>query len=215
MQRAWSTIPHAWVQEEIDITDIEAGRLRHKPKALQDDITLTMTAILCKALANTLKSFPKFNAAIDTKSKELITRDYTHVGVAVDTERGLVVPAIRDVNCKSVFQIARDLGDISKRARSNKLKADDLQGAGFTLSNLGGIGASGLLPMVNWPEVAILGVASSKQQAVIKNDNIVIRLIMPVTLGFDHRVINGADAARFLAHFKSQLEDALLFAMSI
>ena len=206
MQFAWSEIPHAWVQEEIDITALEALRKKFKNSA-KGDMPLTVTAILCKVVALALKRFPSFNGVLDTATDEIIYRDYINIGVAVDTPRGLVVPCLRDVNNKSAIEIGRELKAISEKAVAAKLTAQDFQGSGFTISNLGGLGVSGMFPIVNWPEVAILGVASSRERCVLENGEVRNRLIMPLTLGFDHRAVNGADAARFLGFIKQGIEE--------
>jgi pyruvate dehydrogenase E2 component (dihydrolipoamide acetyltransferase) len=207
LQRAWREIPHAWLQEDIDITTMDSSRQQLK----QQIPGLTVTALLCKALAMSLTQFPRFNCAVDTVTNELLYRDNIHIGVAVDTPRGLVVPVLRDADQQPLGQIAAALTRLSEAARTGKLRADDLKGASFTLSNLGGIGTSAVVPIVNWPEVAILGVAASRRQPRCVDDRIEPRLIMPVTLGFDHRVINGADGARFLQFLKTALEDPWFF----
>ena len=216
MQRSWSQIPHAWLQEEIDITDLEAARQRFKQKQIANNTPapLTVTAIVCKALAICLQEFPKFNAVLDNASNELIYREYINVGVAVDTPRGLLVPVIRDVDQINTLEIARVLSDFGEKARAGKLAMKDLQGGGITLSNLGGIGVSNMFPVVNWPEVAIIGLASNRLQAVAREDGIHSRLIMPTTIAFDHRVINGADGARFLQRLKELLEDPMALFLS-
>ncbi|QFU77206.1 2-oxo acid dehydrogenase subunit E2 [Halioglobus maricola] len=205
MQFAWSEIPHAWVQEEIDITELE--QLRKQVKAqTREPIPLTITAILCKVMALALKNYPHFNAVLDRNHEELILRDYINIGVAVDTPRGLVVPGIRNVNEMNAIQIGHELKNLSEKAKASKLAEKDFQGTGFTISNLGGVGVSGMFPVVNWPEVAILGVSSSREQCRLSDGQVENRLMMPLTLGFDHRVINGADAARFLGFVKRIIE---------
>ena len=206
MQFAWSEIPHAWVQEEIDITALEALRQRVK-RAARAEVPLTVTAILCRVVALALARFPVFNSVLDSTTEELLYRDYVNIGVAVDTPRGLVVPCLRAVAGKSALQIGEELKTISARAVAGRLTGEDFQGSGFTISNLGGIGVSGMFPLVNWPEVAILGVASSRERCVLADGSASNRLIMPLTLGFDHRVINGADAARFLGFIRECIEE--------
>jgi pyruvate dehydrogenase E2 component (dihydrolipoamide acetyltransferase) len=205
MQFAWSEIPHAWVQEEIDITELESLRKQVKA-ASREPLPLTVTAILCKVVALALKKYPEFNAVLDTQNEQLILRDYINIGVAVDTPRGLVVPGLRKVDELNALQIGHELKDLSDRAKATKLVEKDFQGNGFTLSNLGGIGVSGMFPVVNWPEVAILGVSSSREQCLLREGQVTNQLMMPLTLGFDHRVINGADAARFLGFIKKSIE---------
>lgn len=206
MQLAWTEIPHAWVQEEIDITDLEALRKRIKARH-PDNPPLTLTAMLCKVVAIALKQFPRLNSVFDPVEQRLILRQYINVGVAVDTPRGLVVPGIREVDQKSALQIAHELKELSQQAVDGKLTAAAFEGNGFTLSNLGGLGVSGMFPVVNWPEVAILGVASSRERCIFRQGQPVPRLMMPLTLGFDHRVVNGADAARFLGFLKECMEE--------
>jgi len=213
MQQAWSQIPHAWLQEEADITELEAARQRHKAQAAQAGGALTLTAILVKVLASALAEFPLFNAVLDAEANQVILREYIHVGVAMDTERGLLVPVVRDVGAKSLLQIAQELSELTGQARQNRLRIDDLQGAGFTLSNLGGIGLTSMLPIVNWPQVAILGVAAGREQPRYVDGQLQPRLLLPLTLGFDHRLINGADGARFLTYIAEMLADPFLLVL--
>ena len=211
MTTAWSQIPHAWLQEKADITDIESKRQVYKGQVKEQGGSLTITAILVKVIAKALEEYPIINTSIDPTNKEIIYKDYIHIGVAVDTKKGLVVPKIENANQKNITQIAKDLGALSQRARNKKLTADDLTGATFTISNLGGIGTTSIFPIVNHPQAAILGIAASKIEAVWINDNFQPRLMMPMTIGFDHRIINGADAARFLQYIKQLLEDWFLW----
>jgi len=213
MTTAWSQIPHAWLQEKADITGLESKRQIHKAKVKEQGGSLTITAILVKVIAKALEEFPIFNASIDPANKEIIYKEYIHIGVAVDTEKGLVVPKIENANQKNITQIAQDLGDLSQRARTKKLTADDLSGATFTISNLGGIGTTAIFPIVNHPQAAILGITASKKEAVWISDSFQPRLLMPMTIGFDHRIINGADAARFLQYIKQLLEDWFLWSL--
>ena len=211
MTTAWSQIPHAWLQEKADITELETKRQVYKSAVKEQGGSLTITAILVKVIAKALEKFPVFNASIDPNSKEIIYKEYIHIGVAVDTEKGLVVPKIENGNQKNITQIAQDLGDLSQRARAKKLTAADLSGATFTISNLGGIGTTSIFPIVNHPQAAILGIAASKKEAIWINGSFQPRLMMPMTIGFDHRIINGADAARFLQYIKQLLEDWFLW----
>ena len=211
MTTAWSNIPHAWLQEKADITDLEKKRQVYKAKVKEQGGSLTITAILVKVIAKALEEYPIFNASIDTANKEVIFKEYIHIGVAIDTEKGLVVPKIENANQKNITQIAQELGDLSQRARNKKLTADDLLGATFTISNLGGIGTTSIFPIVNHPQAAILGLAASKKEAVWIEERFQPRLLMPMTIGFDHRIINGADAARFLQYIKQLLEDWFLW----
>lgn len=207
MQRSWNQIPHAWVQQSIDITELEAGRQRMK----SDYPALTLTAFLIKAISICLRKHPKFNTAFDQNTLQIIYRQYIHIGVAVDTPRGLVVVVLKHADDMSIADIGDKLQQLSRSAYENKLHASDMQGSGMTLSNLGGMGVSGLQPLINWPEVAILGTAQSAQQAIYVDGVFQPRLMLPVTLGFDHRVINGADSARFLQHLNTLLSDPFNF----
>ncbi|NIB42492.1 2-oxo acid dehydrogenase subunit E2 [Pseudomaricurvus alkylphenolicus] len=206
MVHAASEIPHAWLQQKIDITELEQLRQQHKQSVREQGGGLTLTALLVKAVAQALLEFPVFNSCYDRENQQLLYRQYVDVGVAVDTDRGLVVPCVRGADGKSLTQISIDTTDIARKARERKLSARDLQGAGFTISNLGGMGVCGIFPIVNWPQVAILGVAASSEEPRLVAGQWQNRLMMPVTLGFDHRVINGADGARFLAAIKQTLQ---------
>ncbi len=212
MARSAAQIPHAWVQGEIDITDLEAARKAFRED--RPDLPVTLTAILCHVLALALQEYPRFNAVLDEDRNERVCRRYIHIGVAVDTPRGLIVPCLRNVDELDIAGIAKQLKEVSGKAKSGGLKPDQLQGAGMTLTNLGGLGVTGILPIVNWPEVAILGVSAAENRPVLTDDGFAPRLIMPVTLGFDHRVINGADAARFLAFLKEKLESGHLLTVN-
>ena len=205
---AWSTVPHAWILEKVDLTDIEAQRQKHKDTIKAKGASLTITAIIAKAVAKALAQFPVFNASCDMENKEIIYKEYIHMGIAVDTPNGLVVPVIMDCDKKSIFEIAQSLGTISADAKKGKL--NDLKAATFTISNVGGIGGSGILPIVNTPQAAILGVTGSNIEAVWNGTEFKPRLMMQMTIGFDHRVINGADATRFLQVVKQNLEDPFM-----
>jgi pyruvate dehydrogenase E2 component (dihydrolipoamide acetyltransferase) len=208
---AWSTIPHAWILEKVDITRLEAHRNQHKEAVKAKGASLTITALIAKAVAAALKSFPQFNASVDMEAKEIIFKDYIHLGIAVDTPKGLLVPVIRDCDKKSIFQIAQDLSQISKDARDGK--PVDMSGGTFSISNIGGIGGTGLLPIVNPPQSAILGVTSGNMEAVWNGTAFEPRLMMQISVGFDHRIINGADATRFLVKVKEILEDPFLLSL--
>jgi pyruvate dehydrogenase E2 component (dihydrolipoamide acetyltransferase) len=205
MSYAWSTIPHAWILEKVDITALEALRNQNKEAVKAKGASLTITALIAKAVARALHQFPTFNASIDMEAKEIIFKDYFHMGIAVDTPKGLLVATIRDCDKKSIFEIAENLTHISKDAKEGK--AIDMSGQTFTISNVGGIGGSGILPIVNSPQAAILGVTSANQEAVWNGSTFEPRLMMQMTIGFDHRIINGADATRFLVVVKKMLEN--------
>lgn len=201
---AWQTIPHVTQHDLADITELEAGRKR---ASQNKGVKITMTVLAIKAVVAALKQFPHFNSSIDTATNEIIYKNYYHIGVAVDTEQGLVVPVIRDVNHKSVIEIAKELDALAAKARERKLAPADFQGGCFTISNLGGIGGTMFTPIVNWPEVAILGMSRSREQLMIVNGEPKPRLMLPLSLSYDHRVINGADAARFIVKISGLLAD--------
>ncbi|MBX7105389.1 MAG: 2-oxo acid dehydrogenase subunit E2 [Gemmataceae bacterium] len=206
MAVAWSQIPHVTHHDLADTTDLEAFRRSHDGKGPK----LTVTAFALKACAVALKEFPQFNASLDLAAGQIIRKSYYHIGVAVDTDRGLLVPVIRDVDRKSIRDLAGELNDIAEKARTRKLGPDDLKGGTFTISNLGGIGGVGFTPIVNWPEVAILGLSRSRQEPVWKDNGFVPRLMLPLSLSYDHRVIDGADGARFARRVAALLENPML-----
>jgi pyruvate dehydrogenase E2 component (dihydrolipoamide acetyltransferase) len=206
---AWSVVPHVTQHELADVTELEAARKRYAQThpAREGSPKITMTVLVIKALVTALKAFPKFNASLDAAAGQLILKRYFHVGVAVDTEGGLLVPVIRNADAKSVLQLAADLADLAERARQRKATLADLQGGTFTVTNLGGIGGSAFTPIVNYPEVAILGLSRVSQQQVVIDGRTEIRLMLPLSLSYDHRVINGADAARFIVKLAGLLSD--------
>jgi len=214
MVHSWSTVPHAWLQERIDITELEASRKKFVSKVKSSGGAFTITVLLVKAIARVMKEIPIFNAAYDDINGKIIYRNYYDIGVAIDTEKGLVVPTLRGVDQKSLTDIAIDFTELTMRTKKRKITAKDLTGAGFTLSNLKGMSVSGIFPIINWPQTAILGVADSEWVQVLQGndpskDPFEPRLIMPVTIGFDHRIINGGDAARFLKMLKETLQDPM------
>lgn len=212
MAQAWSTIPMVTQFDKADITEMERLRKRIGPRAEQRGAKVTLTAILLKVAAAALKQFPKFNASIDTAANEVIYKDYIHIGVAVDTPAGLLVPVVRDVDKKGVIALAKELAELAAKARERKLTPEEMQGASFSISNLGGIGGTGFTPIVNWPEVAIMGVSRSSIEPVWNAEKGVFepRNIMPFSLSYDHRLIDGADAARFCRFVAEMLEDPFL-----
>ncbi len=207
MTTSWSQIPHAWLQQKIDITYLEEKRQKHKGGFKAKGGALTITGILVNVVAKALEDFPIFNASIDQQNKSIIYKDFINIGVAVDTDRGLLVPVLKNSNKKSISDIAIELPSLAAKVKERKISAAELEGATFTISNLGGIGTSGIFPLVTFPQVAIMGVAASQTEAIYIDGQFQPRLIMPVTIGFDHRIINGADAARFLQHIKNMMED--------
>jgi pyruvate dehydrogenase E2 component (dihydrolipoamide acetyltransferase) len=207
---AWQTIPHVTQFEKADITELEKIRKQFGKKTEEAGGKLTVTAILIKVIASALKVFPQFNSSIDMEKNEVIYKKYFNIGIAVDTERGLLVPVVRDADKKNVIQIASDLAEISKKARDRKLSLEDMQGGSISVSNLGGIAGTYFTPIVNAPEVAILGVSRSAIEPVYIEGKFEPRLMMPLSLSYDHRIIDGADAARFIKWVVSALEQPFL-----
>jgi pyruvate dehydrogenase E2 component (dihydrolipoamide acetyltransferase) len=215
MSRAWLTAPQVTNNDVADITELEELRRAYKGRVEAAGGKLTITAILVKMVASALKVFPTLNASIDTASGEIIFKSYVNVGVAVDTDRGLLVPVIRNADQKNITEISVELSDLAARARNRKLNPDEMQGGTFSISNLGGIGGTGFSPIVNWPEVAILGVSRSRIQPEWDDElsDFEPRRMMPLSLSYDHRLVDGADAARFLAWLTEALESPLLLAL--
>ncbi len=195
---AWTTIPHVTQFDKADITELENLRKRFAKKAENLGGKLTITAFILKVIASGLKNFPQFNASIDAEKNEIIYKKYYHIGVAVDTDRGLIVPVIRNVDKKNIMQLAVELNEIAERARSKKTTIEEMQGGAFTITNLGGIGGTAFTPVVNSPEAAILGLSRSTMEPVYMNNEFIPRLMLPLSLSYDHRLIDGADGARFL-----------------
>jgi pyruvate dehydrogenase E2 component (dihydrolipoamide acetyltransferase) len=200
MSLAWSLIPHVTQHDEADITELEAFRKSRDGRGPK----LTVTAFALKAVAAALKQFPAFNASLDTSANQLVLKRYYHIGVAVDTERGLLVPVLRDVDKKSIEALAAELNETAEKARQGKA---DMTGGTFTITNLGGIGGTGFTPIVNYPEVAILGMSRSRWQPVVRDGQVTTRLMLPLSLSYDHRVIDGAAAARFTRLLAEMLEN--------
>ncbi len=211
MSMSWTTIPHVTQFDEADITALEEFRKAKAKIAEKRGAKLTVTAILLKVLAEALKRFPQFNASLDLRNDEIIYKEYIHIGVAVDTDRGLLVPVLRDVDTKSVIDLALELNDVAGRARDRKTKPDELQGGNISLTNLGGLGTTHFTPIINWPDVAVLGVGRAKIQPVYSKESgeFEPRQIMPLSISYDHRIIDGADAARFLRWICEVLEQPL------
>lgn len=204
---SWQAIPHVTHFDEADISSIEEYRKKNSKKAEESGGKLTVTAILVKIAANALQRFPMLNASIDAEQGEVILKKYVHIGIAVDTEKGLLVPVIRDVDKKSLLEIAVELTEISEKARNQKLSPEEMQGGSFVVSNLGGIGGTNFTPIVYHPQVAILGISKAKMVPVYINENFEPRQILPISLSYDHRLIDGADGARFLRWIGQALED--------
>ncbi|WP_437202425.1 dihydrolipoyllysine-residue acetyltransferase [Planctomicrobium sp. SH664] len=204
---SWNVIPHVTQHDRIDITDLEAARKRFSAGMGKNGPKVTMTAIIIKALTKCLQAYPKFNSSLDPETQEIVFKKFYNIGCAVDTPHGLVVPVIKDCDKKSILEIARDLGDLAEKARDRKLPIDSMQGATCTVTNLGGIGGVGFTPIVNYPEVCILGMSRGQQELRLNEGKVEERLMLPLSLSYDHRVINGADAARFVVTLGSLLSD--------
>jgi pyruvate dehydrogenase E2 component (dihydrolipoamide acetyltransferase) len=203
LARNWAMIPHVTQHDDADITDMEAFRKRLGEE--NKDVKVTPLVFLIKAVVAALKKFPNFNASLD--GENLVLKQYFHIGIAVDTPDGLVVPVIRDADRKGLLELAKELAEISAKARDRKLTSADMQGGSFSISSLGGIGGTGFTPIINAPEVAILGVSRSAMKPVFNGKDFDARLILPLSLSYDHRVIDGAAAARFTAYLAQVLGD--------
>jgi pyruvate dehydrogenase E2 component (dihydrolipoamide acetyltransferase) len=213
LRQAWNTIPHVTQQDRADITELEQLRAKFAPRAEEAGGKMTVTAIALKVCASALKVFPQFNASIDMGKEEIIYKQYINIGVAVDTDRGLLVPVIRDVDKKNIVELAAEMTQLSKKARERKLAPEEMEGGTFTITNLGGIGGTGFSPIVNHPEVAILGLSRSRMGPEWVNNKFEPRLILPLSLSYDHRLIDGADAARFLRWIAEAFEQPFLLSV--
>jgi len=207
LHRNWVRIPHVTQYDEADITELEAFRQENKQDAKDMGFNLTPLAFMVKALAKALKKFPKFNSSLDINGENLIYKKYFHIGIAVDTPDGLVVPVIRDCDKKEVFEIAKEMAEISQRTRDGKLSPDDMKGGSMSISSLGGIGGTAFTPIINAPEVAILGLSRSQMKPQWNGQEFEPKLMLPLSLSYDHRVIDGADAARFIVYLSGILSD--------
>jgi pyruvate dehydrogenase E2 component (dihydrolipoamide acetyltransferase) len=213
LRQAWNTIPHVTQQDRADITELEQLRARFAPRAEEAGGKMTVTTIALKVCASALKVFPQFNASIDMAKEEIVYKQYISIGVAVDTDRGLLVPVIRDVDKKNIVELAAEMTQLSKKARDRKLTPEEMEGGTFTITNLGGIGGTGFSPIVNHPEVAILGLSRSRMEPEWVNNKFEPRLILPLSLSYDHRLIDGADAARFLRWIAEAFEQPFLLSV--
>ena len=213
LAEAWNTIPHVTQHDLADITELEELRKRFSARAEIAGGKMTITAIALKVVASAVKVFPQFNASIDVKGEQIIYKRYINIGVAVDTDRGLLVPVIRNVDRKNIIDLAVELSQLSVKARDKKLTPEDMEGGTFTITNLGGIGGTDFTPIVNYPEVAILGMSRSRMEPVWMKDQFVPRLMLPVSLSYDHRLIDGADAARFVRWVVEALEQPFLLSV--
>jgi pyruvate dehydrogenase E2 component (dihydrolipoamide acetyltransferase) len=207
LHASWVNLPHVTQNDEADVTDLEAVRAALKDKALREGAKLTTLAFIVKACILALKKFPRFNSSLDSSGENLVLKKYFHIGFAADTPNGLVVPVMRDADRSDIYQIAQRLGEMSEKARAGKLKAAEMQGGSFTISSLGGIGGTSFTPIINAPEVAILGVSKATQKPVYERGGFIPRLMLPLSLSYDHRVIDGAEAARFVVFLSKTLSD--------
>jgi len=207
LHASWVNIPHVTQFDEADITDLEAMRNKLKEKASQAGIKLTPLAFIVRACVKALQEFPQFNASLDPTGANLVLKKYFNVGFAADTPNGLVVPVVHDANRKDIYEIARNLAELSEKGRAGKLSPNDMQGGCFTISSLGGIGGTAFTPIIKAPEVAILGVSRSAMKPVYRDGTFVPRLMLPLSLSYDHRVIDGAEAARFIVFLSKTLGD--------
>jgi pyruvate dehydrogenase E2 component (dihydrolipoamide acetyltransferase) len=207
LQASWINLPHVTQHDDADITDLEAARSGLKARAAAEEVKLTPLVFIIRACLLSLQKFPRFNSSLDASGENLVLKQYFHIGFAADTPNGLVVPVIRDVERLSIYEIARALGALSSKARAGKLTAAEMQGGTFTVSSLGGIGGTAFTPIINAPEVAILGVSKSLLKPVWSEGTFVPRMMLPLSLSYDHRVIDGAEAARFVVYLGKTLND--------
>ena len=207
LHASWVNLPHVTQFDEADITELEAARVKLKERASASGVKLTPLAFVLRAVVRTLQKFPNFNGSLDASGENLVLKKYMHIGFAADTPNGLLVPVIRDADKKDVFELARALATLSEKARAGKLSAAEMQGGSFTVSSLGGIGGTAFTPIINAPEVAILGVSRSATRPVYRDGALVPRTILPLSLSYDHRVIDGAEGARFAAALGLNLSD--------
>ena len=213
MARTWASVPQVTQFDRADVTELEELRQKYGPRAVAAGGRLTVTAIALKVVAAALQRFPQFNASVDMSTHEVIFKSYYHVGVAVDTDRGLLVPVIRDVDRKNIITLAVELNELAERARNRKTSLEEMQGGTFTVTNLGGIGGTGFSPILNAPQVAILGMARSRIEPVHTGGQFVPRLMLPLSLSYDHRLIDGADGARFLRWIAEALSQPFLLSL--
>jgi len=207
LHRNWVSIPHVTQFDEADVTELESFRKEQQTLAEKQNVKLTVLAFIIKAVTSTLSAFPTFNASLTADGTQLILKKYFHIGVAVDTPNGLVVPVVRNVDQKGLFKLAKELGEISSKARLGQLTGEDMQGSSFTISSLGGIGGTAFTPIINVPDVAILGVSKAQMKPIYQEGAFVPRLMLPLSLSYDHRVIDGAEGARFITYLVKQLSD--------
>lgn len=211
LQASWINIPHVTQHDEIDIHELEQIRIDMKEEAKNKSIQLSILPFIIKAITNALSEFPDFNSSLSSDGKKLIKKKYINIGFAANTEQGLMVPVLRDAKKKSVLDIAKDLSELSELARSGKIKINDLEGGTFTVSSLGGFGGTGFTPIINAPEVAILGIARAQVKPVFNNGQFLPKMILPISLSYDHRVIDGVGGIQFTTYLKQLLENPETF----
>jgi pyruvate dehydrogenase E2 component (dihydrolipoamide acetyltransferase) len=214
MSYSWASIPHVTNYESADITDLEQLRKRFAGEIEAAGGKLTITSIAVKVVASALKVFPNFAASLDMEREQIVIKKYCHIGVAVDTDRGLIVPVIRDADKKNIRELSVKIAHLAEKARSKKITLEELEGAVFTITNLGGIGGTQFSPIIHAPEVAILGISRARQEAVLVDGRFEPRLMLPISLSYDHRLIDGADAARFLRWVTEALEQPFLLPLA-
>jgi pyruvate dehydrogenase E2 component (dihydrolipoamide acetyltransferase) len=207
MSENWNTIPHVTQFDEADVSTVLALRQKYLAAYEKQGVKLTMTPFILKAVVATLKKHPVFNSSLDEAAEEIVLKEYYHIGIAVDTEAGLIVPVLRDADKKNLLTLSKDLEELAKKARERKVSADELKGGTFTISNQGGIGGGHFTPIVNKPEVAILGLGRSAKKAVVVGDKIEARMMLPLGLSYDHRVIDGGTAARFIVDLVAAIQN--------
>jgi pyruvate dehydrogenase E2 component (dihydrolipoamide acetyltransferase) len=213
LSHAWNAIPHVTQFDKADMTNLEQVRPKYAPEVEKAGGKLTVTAVVAKILATALRKFPQFNASIDMAGQAIVFKKYVNIGIAVDTENGLLVPVVRNVDQKNILQISVEIQQLAEKARARKLSLDDMSGGSMSISNLGGIGGTAFTPIVNWPEVAILGISRGSVEAVFRDDRIEPRQMLPLSLSYDHRVIDGADAIRFLRFVVDAIEQPFTLAL--
>jgi pyruvate dehydrogenase E2 component (dihydrolipoamide acetyltransferase) len=211
--RAWSAVPHVTQCDKADVTHLEELRERHAARVEKAGGKLTVTSIVLKVVAAALRQFPQFNASIDVAAQQIIQKKYVHVGIAVDTDRGLLIPVIRDADRKNIVDLSIELAQAAERARAGKTGLEEMQGGCFTITNLGGIGGTYFTPIVRHPELAILGISRARKEPVWTDDGFEPRLMLPLSLSYDHRGIDGADGIRFLRWIVDALEQPFLLSL--
>lgn len=215
MAQSWTHVPHVTSFDEIDITDIEKYRARHEKSVSERGGKLTLTVLALKAIVSGLKLYPQFNSSLDEATSEIVYKHFYNIGIAVATDRGLIVPVIKDVDKKSIVELSVELAEIAQKTREGKIEVDRLQGGTFTVTNIGAIGGTGMVPMVNYPECAILGMARAAEKPAVYEGQICIRTLLNVALSFDHRIADGAEAAYFVRHIRECLSDPFKLMMEV